>query len=79
MNAHNERFNKTIQDIFVSYNEDLLFTYLNEFSRKMAKWFIDYNTILPHTSLEYKTPVEYSIMKDKKCHMLWARINVCKL
>jgi len=54
MNAHNERFNKTIQDMFVSYNEDLPFTDLNEFNRKMAKWLIDYNTILTHTSLGYK-------------------------
>ena len=54
MNTHNERFNKTIQDMFVSYNEDLLFTDLNEFNRKMAKWLIDYNTILTHTSLGYK-------------------------
>ena len=79
MNAHNERFNKTIQDMFVSYGEDLLFIDLNEFNRRMAKWLIDYNTILPHTSLEYKTPVEYSIMKDKKRHMLWTQINICKL
>ncbi len=65
MDARNERFNKTIQDMFVSYNEDLLFTDLNEFNRKMAKWLIDYNTILTHTSLGYKTPVEYAIVKDK--------------
>ena len=77
MNAHNERFNKTIQDMFVSYNEDLLFTDLNEFNRKMAKWLTDYNTILPHTSLGYKTQVEYAIMKDKKYHMLWTRTNIC--
>nr|DAN08818.1 MAG TPA: hypothetical protein [Caudoviricetes sp.] len=32
MNTHNERFNKAIQDMFVSYNEDLLFTDLNEFN-----------------------------------------------
>jgi len=63
MNTHNERFNKAIQDMFVSYNEDLLFTDLNEFNWKMAKWLIDYNTILTHTSLGYKTPVEYAIVK----------------
>ena len=77
MDAHNERFNKTIQDMFVSYNEDLLFTDLNEFNRKMAKWLIDYNTILTHTSLGYKTPLEYAIVKEKKCHMLWMRTFIC--
>ena len=63
--------------MFVSYNEDLLFTDLNEFNRKMAKWLIDYNTILPHTSLGYKTPVEYAIVKEKKWHMLWMRTFIC--
>ena len=52
--------------MFVSYNEDLPFTDINEFNQKMAKWPIDYNTILPHTSLGYKTQVEYAIAKEKK-------------
>jgi len=26
MNAHNERFNRTLQECFVDYYEDLLFT-----------------------------------------------------
>ena len=52
--------------MFVSYNEDLPFTDLNEFNRKMAKSLIDYNTILPHTSLEYKTPVEYGYNEGQK-------------
>lgn len=71
MNAYNERFNRTIKDMFISYNEDLLFTDINEFNRQMAKWLIDYNTVLPHTSLGYKTPIEYAIMRDKKCNMYW--------
>ena len=36
----------------------------------IVKWPIDYNTILTHTSLGYKTPVEYAIMKEKNCRML---------
>ena len=31
MNAHNERFNRTIQEQFVDYHEDLLFTDLEGF------------------------------------------------
>ena len=67
---------KPYKDMFVSYNEDLLFTDLNEFNRKMAKWLIDYNTILTHTSLGYKTPWEYAIVKEKKCHMLCLRFFI---
>ena len=47
------------------------------FNWKMAKWLIDYNTILTHTSLEYKTPAEYAIVKEKKCHMLRMRTFIC--
>ena len=43
----------------------------------IGKWLIDYNTILTHTSLGYKTPVEYAIVKEKKCHMLWMRTFIC--
>jgi len=43
MNAHNERFNRTIQEQFVDYYEDLLFTDIDLFNEKMADWLIDYN------------------------------------
>ncbi len=71
MNAHNERFNRTIQEQFVDYNEDLLFTDIELFNQKMADWLIDYNTIIPHHSLNMKNPVQYLIENHEECHMLW--------
>jgi len=71
MNAHNEQFNRTIQEQFVDYYEDLLFTYINLFNQVMADWLIDHNIIIPHHSLQMKTPLLYLIDYDKKCHMLW--------
>jgi len=71
MNAHNERFNRTIQEQFVDYNEDLLFIDMNLFNEKMADWLIDYNTKIPHHSLQMKTPVQYLIENNPQCHMLW--------
>ena len=56
MNAHNERFNRTLQEQFVDYHEDLLFTHLEAFNRKLAEWLLDYNTVLPHHSLGLKSP-----------------------
>lgn len=47
MNAHNERFNRTIQEQFVDYYDDLLFTDIEEFNKEMASWLIDYNTKNP--------------------------------
>ncbi|MDR0579526.1 MAG: integrase core domain-containing protein, partial [Campylobacteraceae bacterium] len=51
MNAHNERFNRTLQEQFVDYNDDLLFTDIDLFNEKMADWLILYNTKIPHHSL----------------------------
>ena len=59
MNAHNERFNRTIQEQFVDFYEDLLFTDIDLFNLKMSHWLIRYNTIIPHHSLNMKTPTQY--------------------
>ncbi|MDD3591973.1 MAG: integrase core domain-containing protein [Sulfurovum sp.] len=71
MNAHNERFNRTIQEQFVDYNEDLLFTDIVLFNQRMADWLIDYNTLIPHHSLNMKNPVQYLIENHRECQMLW--------
>jgi len=71
MNAHNERFNRTIQEQFIDYYEDLLYVDIDLFNQKMAKWLIDYNTKIPHHSLKMKTPVQYLIENHQECHMLW--------
>ncbi len=36
MNAHNERFNRTLQESFVDYYEDLLFTDMKLFLTESA-------------------------------------------
>ncbi len=71
MNAHNERFNRTLQESFVDYYEDLLFTDMKLFNELMAKWLIDYNTIIPHHSLLMKSPVQYLLENKPECHMWW--------
>jgi len=71
MNAHNERFNRTLQEQFVNFYEDLLFTDIDLFNQMMAEWLIDYNTKIPHHSLQMKTPVQFLIEKHPECHMLW--------
>ena len=75
MNAHNERFNRTIQEQFVNFNEDLLFTDIDLFNEKMANWLIDYNTIIPHHSLQMKTPVQSLIENNPLCHMYWTNTH----
>jgi transposase InsO family protein len=48
MNAHSERFNRSIQESFVDYHEDLLFSDITLFNQKMTDWIVFYNTQLPH-------------------------------
>ena len=50
MNAHCERFNRTIQECFADNHEDLLFTDLALFNQKMSTWLVFCNTELPHLS-----------------------------
>ena len=76
MNAHNERFNRSIQEQFVDYNEDLLFSDIELFNEKMADWLIDYNTKIPHHSLQMKTPVQYLIETNPQCQMLWTNTDI---
>ena len=71
MNAHNERFNRTLQEQFVDFYEDLIFTDIDLFNEYMADWLIKYNTIIPHHSLYMKSPVQYLIENHSECHMLW--------
>ncbi|WP_083754392.1 integrase core domain-containing protein [Nitratiruptor sp. SB155-2] len=67
----NERFNRTIQEQFIQYYEDVLFTDLQEFNKKLAKWLIDYNTKIPHHSLNLKSPVQFLPENHYECHMYW--------
>ena len=36
-----------------------------------ANWLIDYNTIIPHSSLNYNSPVKYLLENHFECHMYW--------
>jgi hypothetical protein len=42
LNAHGERFNRTIQEEFIGYHEELLIT-PDEFNRQPIPWLIWYN------------------------------------
>ena len=83
MNAHCERFNRTIQECFVDYHEDLLFTDLNLFNQKMSDWIVFYNTELPHLSTKPNpkktasltnlpvTPLQFLLQSHPPSSMYW--------
>ena len=66
MNAHVERFNRTIQEEFANYHRDLL---LNPdcFNEKLMDWLIFYNTKRVHHAFGNKlTPVEYLLQYEER-------------
>ena len=67
MNAHLEGFNRTIQESFVDYHEDLLFTDIDLFNRKLADWLLFYNAQRPHHSLGQQSPLSFLCKHHPEC------------
>ena len=83
MNAHAERFNRTLQKQFGDYHEDLLFDYLTDIARKLTDRLLAYNAVLPHDSLARQSPIECWFTGNPNAegrgpiHMLEYVISVC--
>jgi len=56
MNARNERFNRTVQEEFANYHEDLLADDIRAFNTRLLTYLGRYNTTRPHFALQYQTP-----------------------
>jgi transposase InsO family protein len=70
MNAHVERFNRTIQEEFVDYNVSLLRD-PDAFNRKLMDYLIFYNTLRVHTAFRNKlSPVQFMLQ--------WSEANTLK-
>lgn len=61
MNAHVERFNRTIQEEFVDYHSGLLLD-LPAFNRKLIDWLVFYNTERAHYAFQNKlSPIQFML------------------
>jgi len=61
MNAHLERFNRTIQDEFIDYHAHLLIN-PDEFNRKLMDYLIFYNTQRVHHAFQNKlSPIQFML------------------
>lgn len=69
-NGHIEKYNRTIQEEFVDWNEILL-SDVNEFNRKLMDWLVWYNTERYHWSLNLISPVDYLIKNSFVSKMRW--------
>ena len=70
MNAHLERLNRTIEEEFIDYHQELLIT-PNEFNRQLIPWLIWYNAERPHWSLELKSPVQFLLKEHPSLCKTW--------
>jgi transposase InsO family protein/transposase-like protein len=59
INGTVERFNRTIQDEFLSRCDELYTQEWDKFQTKLSRYLIWYNTQRPHYSLKYQTPMAY--------------------
>ena len=78
MNAHVERFNRTIQEEFVDYHDGELLN-VDVFNRKLVDWLFWYNAERPHWAFQNRlSPVEFimslqarSFIPSQECKMGW--------
>jgi transposase InsO family protein len=75
MNAVIERFNRTIQEEFISWHKETLAWDLFSFNHKLINWLLWYNTQRPHHSLKQIPPLKFiinnSFLASEKSNMLW--------
>ena len=81
MNAHCERFNRTVQDECIDYHYDLLFLDdLTDFNLELLRYLAWYNLERPHFSLTTSipgrktphllSPVQF-LHQHHQCNMYW--------
>jgi transposase InsO family protein len=71
MNAHCERFNRTIQEEFLNYHHEELLDDIDLFNDKMIDYLLWYNGERPHWALGLKSPIQYLAQRDSECNMWW--------
>lgn len=81
MNAHCERFNRTIQEEFVDHHLHLLFHDLPAFNEKLVDYLIWYNTKRPHKALGMEAPIPYLLnhLTPEECKTGWTHTPTCRV
>lgn len=79
MNAHIERFNRTISEDFIAERLHLLATDIGRFNEQLIDWLLWYNTERPHESLHNLSPLQYIVrdLTERECQRYWTRTITC--
>jgi len=77
MNAHCERFNRTIQEEFIDYHEEKLMKPA-WFNQHLIPYLLWYNGERPHWSINLKSPIQFLLEKHHhECNMWWPNTLGC--
>ena len=68
--GHVEKYNRTIQEEFIDWNEALLED-VNQFNQKLINWLLWYNTERYHWGLNLISPVDYLLNNSYVSNMCW--------
>ena len=74
-NGHVEKYNRTIQEEFIDWNEILLED-TDQFNKKLIDWLVWYNTKRYHWSLNLISPVDYLIKNNMVSRMMWTNTKI---
>ena len=75
MNAHVERFNRTLHEEFLRYHRGLMRDNVPAFNQALTEWLLWYNTKRPHSSLGQKAPLQVMMerVNPEECQKWWTR------
>jgi len=78
MNAHVERFNRTLDEEFLQYHRALLRDDVKKFNDVLIDWLLWYNGERPHHSLSLLSPFQYifNTLATNECHMWWTNTQI---
>ena len=75
-NAALERFNRTLQEEWLNLSQVGLDN-ITKANYGLVDWLVEYNSIRPHQSLDYVTPIEYAQENFFKVLPMWSASTVC--
>ena len=80
MNAHVERFNRTLSEEFLVYHKASLRDAVSVFNEELIEYLLWYNGERPHHALGLRSPFQCMMegLTGEECHKWWTRTNYCQ-
>ena len=81
MNAHVERFNRTLSEEFIVYHRALLRNNVFLFNDRLIEYLLWYNGKRPHHALGLRSPFQCIVdgLKERECHRWWTYTPTCPM